>query len=67
MPEMLGKEVADRARSLRPGIRVLFISGYAQTVLGSSGTLDPGVVLLEKPFSAPQLLSRVREVLESSG
>jgi CheY-like chemotaxis protein len=65
MPEMLGKEVAERVKSIRPGIRFLFISGYAQTVLGSQGTLDPGVELLEKPFSAAQLIAKVREVLDS--
>jgi PAS domain S-box-containing protein len=65
MPEMLGTEVAERARALRPGIRVLYISGYAQTVLGSQGTVDADVVLLEKPFSEPQLLAHVREVLDS--
>jgi FixJ family two-component response regulator len=65
MPEMLGREVAIRAQSLRPGIRVLFVSGYAQTVLGTQGTLDMDVALLEKPFSETQLLAKVREVLDS--
>ena len=62
---MLGREVAQRVQTLRSGIRVLYISGYAQAVLGSQGTLDPGVVLLEKPFSEAQLLAKVREVMDS--
>jgi CheY-like chemotaxis protein len=66
MPEMLGREVAQRAQALRPGTRILFVSGYAQTVLGSQGTIDEGVALLEKPFAEAQLLAKVREVLDSS-
>jgi PAS domain S-box-containing protein len=65
MPGMLGKEIAERIRQLRPGIRVLYISGYAQPVLASRGTLDEGVTLLEKPFSEPALLLKVREVLDA--
>lgn len=64
MPQMLGKEVAERVRSIRPEIRVLFMSGYARPVLASKGTLDPGVTLLEKPFTEAALLAKAREVLE---
>ncbi|TAN33884.1 hybrid sensor histidine kinase/response regulator [bacterium] len=65
MPFMQGKELAERIVALRPGIRVLFMSGYAQPAFGASGTLEPGVVLLEKPFTEPALLARVRQVLEA--
>ncbi|MET1071505.1 MAG: PAS domain S-box protein [Umezawaea sp.] len=65
MPHMLGKELATAIRALDPGTRVLYMSGYAQPVLASRGTLDPGVVLVEKPFSAPGLLDRVRTVLDT--
>lgn len=65
MPRMLGREVAARVQALRPESRVLYISGYAQPVLGSQGTLAPGVVLLEKPFTEPVLLAKVREVLDA--
>ncbi len=64
MPYMLGKEVAERVRALRPGIPVLFMSGYAQPVLASNGTTDPGVTLLEKPFTEVGLLTRVRVLLD---
>ena len=63
MPGMLGKEVAERIRVTRPGIAVLFMSGYAQPVLSSQGTLDPGVILVEKPFTENGLMTKVREVL----
>jgi CheY-like chemotaxis protein len=65
MPEMLGKEVAERVRAVQPGVRVLFMSGYAQPVLTSSGTLSEGVVLVEKPFNEGGLLAKLKEVLEA--
>ena len=66
MPHMLGSELAGRMKELRPGIRVLYMSGYAQPILASQGTLDPRVVLVEKPFSRAALLHRVREVLDTT-
>ena len=64
MPQMLGKEVAERVLAIRPDIRVLFMSGYAHPVLASKGTLDPGVTLIEKPFTEAALLAKARKVLE---
>ncbi|WP_127504821.1 ATP-binding response regulator [Actinoplanes solisilvae] len=64
MPGMLGKDLAERLVVVRPGTRVLFMSGYAQPVLHSQGTLDPGVALLEKPFTANGLLTAVRRRLD---
>jgi CheY-like chemotaxis protein len=67
MPRMQGKEVAERVTALRPTIRVLYMSGYATPILAPSGTLDPGIVVLEKPFTEPQLLAKIREVLDNGG
>ncbi|GAA0475049.1 hypothetical protein Ade02nite_41050 [Paractinoplanes deccanensis] len=64
MPGMLGKELAERLVGERPDTRVLYMSGYAQPVLHSQGTLDPGVALLEKPFTAEDLLTAVRKRLD---
>jgi PAS domain S-box-containing protein len=64
MPEMLGREVAANIRASRPGVRVLYMSGYAHPVLTSQGTLEAGVTLIEKPFTEADLLAKVREVLE---
>ena len=64
MPGMLGKELAEKLVGIRPDTRVLYMSGYAQPVLASQGTLDPGVVLLEKPFTAADLLGAVRDRLD---
>ncbi|MFI5892116.1 PAS domain S-box protein [Actinoplanes sp. NPDC051513] len=65
MPGMLGKELAAKIRDRYPDIQVLYMSGYAQPVLASQGTLDPGVTLVEKPFSETTLLDRIREVLDT--
>ncbi|WP_250037993.1 hybrid sensor histidine kinase/response regulator [Paractinoplanes maris] len=64
MPHMLGRELAERFAELRPGTKVLFMSGYARPVLASQGTLAPGVTLVEKPFSKNQLLTALQQVME---
>jgi PAS domain S-box-containing protein len=63
MPHMLGKEVAERMKALKPGIAVLFMSGYARPVLASQGKLEPEVALVEKPFSETDLLAKAAQVL----
>ncbi len=63
MPHMLGKEVAERVREIKPEIQVLFMSGYAQTVLTSQGRIDPDAALVEKPFSQADLLAKAGQVL----
>jgi PAS domain S-box-containing protein len=65
MPHILGKEVAERMIARRAGIRVLYMSGYAQPVLAYQGTLAEGVMLVEKPFSEEVLLDKVREALDA--
>jgi PAS domain S-box-containing protein len=59
MPQMLGKEAAEQIQQTRPGIRVLYMSGYAQPILASEGRLDPDVLLLDKPFTERELLDKV--------
>ena len=63
MPHMLGKEIAAKMRAIKPGIEVLFMSGYARPVLASQGRLDPNVALVEKPFSEAELLAQAGHVL----
>lgn len=62
--EDAGQQVAERVRAMRPGIRVVFLSGYAESALSHKGILDPGIVLVEKPFSDVSLLTQIREVLD---
>jgi two-component system, cell cycle sensor histidine kinase and response regulator CckA len=66
MPGMLGKELADRLTERDPKLRVLYMSGYAQPILASRGTLDPGVTLIEKPFGKAELLTAVRHQLDET-
>jgi PAS domain S-box-containing protein len=66
MPRMLGKEAAERIRALRPGIKVLFMSGYARGVLDSQGVLEADVNLVEKPFTEVRLLAQLRQVVASA-
>jgi len=63
MPQMLGKEVADKVLALKPDIEVLFMSGYARRVLSTQGMLDPNVALVEKPFSEADLMEIAAHVL----
>jgi CheY-like chemotaxis protein len=65
LPGGLGKELADQMQQVSPATQVLYISGYAQQVLVASGTVEPGAVLLEEPFSRPSFLAKVDEVLAS--
>jgi PAS domain S-box-containing protein len=63
MPQMLGKEVSERIRAIKPDIEVLFMSGYARRVLTSQGMLDPNVALVEKPFTELELMGSAAQVL----
>jgi signal transduction histidine kinase len=66
MPGMLGKEVARRVTALRPGIAVLYMSGYAQSVIGPMGDLANGHTIIDKPFTETALLERVASVLTAA-
>ena len=61
---MDGRQLADEAERRRPGIKVLFTTGYARNAIVHNGRLDPGVNLISKPFSFERLAAKVREVLD---
>jgi PAS domain S-box-containing protein len=65
MPGINGRELAARISEQRPNLRILYMSGYTENVIGHDGRLDAGINLLQKPFSLPTLKERVREVLDS--
>jgi len=67
MPQMGGKELAEQLKLVRPDTKVLFMSGYTDDALTHHGVLEPGVALLEKPFTPTRLAAKVREVLEEAG
>ena len=62
---MTGATVADEARKIQPGLRVLFTTGYARNAIVHHGRVDPGVELLSKPFSFADLAGRVRHLLDT--
>src|SRR3954454_16760578 len=64
MPGMSGPEVAQAVTSMRPGTLVLYISGYTDSAIGHHGVLEPGIAFLQKPFSADDLTSKVRVLLD---
>jgi PAS domain S-box-containing protein len=66
MPGMNGRELAQRISEIRPNVKVLYMSGYTENVIGHNGMLDNGVRLLQKPFNLRDLKSKVREVLDAT-
>jgi PAS domain S-box-containing protein len=64
MPHMSGKELADRVRALYPHTKILFTSAYTENAIVHQGVLNPGITLLQKPFTPSALAHKVREVLE---
>jgi FixJ family two-component response regulator len=67
MDDLHGPELAEQLLKIRPDIKVIFISGYADSSLAPDGVLKPGTVLVQKPFSIKILSAKVREVLGSQG
>ncbi len=64
MPDINGKKLADEAVRRRPGLKVLFTTGYTANAVVNGGVLDAGVHLISKPFTLDQLAAKVRAVLD---
>jgi signal transduction histidine kinase len=64
MPDVNGKKLADEALRRRPGLKVLFTTGYTANAVVHGGVLDPGVQFISKPFTLDQLAAKVRAVLD---
>src|SRR5690606_27349658 len=60
---MTGRMLADAARTLRPGLRVLYTSGYTENAIVHHGRLDQGISLLSKPYRRAELARKIRDVL----
>ena len=65
MPGMSGRDLADHIGAMRPGLKILFMSGYSTEAVESHGILARGSTFLEKPFSPDVLLRKVRDALDS--
>jgi CheY-like chemotaxis protein len=63
LPGMNGRQLAEVARESRPGVRILFVTGYAENAAIRSGFLDPGMEMLTKPFAIDALATKIRDVL----
>ncbi len=66
MPGMSGRELADCLESVRPEMKVLYMSGYTDDAIIHHGVLDPGIAYIQKPFAPDVLALKVREVLDGS-
>ncbi len=64
MPRKNGREMMDEIRKIKPGVKVLFISGYAENVIRKKGIYEKGTGFIAKPFRKEELLRKVKEVLD---
>jgi len=64
--ELNGRNLADEAKRRRPGLKVLFTSGYTRNAIIHNGVLDPGVDLIVKPFTVDALAAKIARVLAKS-
>jgi CheY-like chemotaxis protein len=65
LPGLNGRQMADAARLLRPSLKILFMTGYAETAAMANGFLEPGMAMVTKPFPIQTLIDRVRNMLDA--
>ncbi|MCF8033200.1 MAG: PAS domain S-box protein [Desulfarculaceae bacterium] len=66
MPSMNGKELKERLEQIKPGVKVLYMSGYTADIIAHRGVLADGVEFLQKPFATKELSQKVRRLLDSN-
>jgi CheY-like chemotaxis protein len=67
LPGLNGRQVAEAARLARPDLRVLFMTGYAETASMADGFLEPGMQMITKPFAIDSLATRIKAIIETDG
>ncbi len=66
LPGLNGRQLADAARVSRPGLKVLFMTGYAHNAaIGQGSALDPGMEIMTKPFALDDLAKKIRDMIEA--
>jgi YesN/AraC family two-component response regulator len=65
MPGMNGPALARALSEHQPSIKILYVSGYSDNDISAHGVVDPGLVVLQKPFTQQSLSRKVRELLDS--
>ena len=65
MPRMSGTQLAEQARQLRPGLKVLLTSGYSREALAADSATDPAVTVINKPYRQAELAAMLRSVIET--
>ena len=61
---MNGRQVADAARVSRPGLKVLFVTGFAENAAVGNGHLEPGMEVITKPFVMSELANKITDLIE---
>jgi len=67
LPGLNGRQLADAARATRPGLKVLFMTGYAEAAARGNGFLDTGMEMITKPFTLESMASRIRSIVAARG
>jgi PAS domain S-box-containing protein len=66
LPGLNGRQVADAARQTRPNLKILFMTGYAETAAMADGFLLPGMQMITKPFAIDSLAARIKAIIETA-
>jgi PAS domain S-box-containing protein len=64
LPGLNGRQLADAARQLRPGLKVIFMTGYAEVAASAQGFLEPGMALMTKPFAMAELAAKIQAAID---
>ena len=66
MPAMNGKDLSDQIKQIKPDVKCLFMSGYTADIIAKHGMLDEEIHFIQKPFSIPEMASKIRGILDAS-